>query len=78
MKKLKRAIIKEEYVELTGSFISALILQQFLYWTDRMNDVDTWVEEETARQQKKMRKATLNFHDHMDGYTRQQKTSITN
>jgi len=47
--KLKKAVIKEELVELTGNFISALILNQFLYWTERTKDIDSWIDEENAR-----------------------------
>lgn len=49
MEKLKRVVIKEELVWLTGDFIKAAILQQFLYWTDRMKDVDTYILQENAR-----------------------------
>lgn len=36
MEKLKRVVIKEELVELTGSYKLALVLNQFLYWTERV------------------------------------------
>ena len=36
MKKLKRAVIKEEFVELTGNYKLAILLNQFLYWTERI------------------------------------------
>ena len=38
MRRLKRAVIKEEFVALTGDVIEAL--NQFLYWSDRFNNID--------------------------------------
>ncbi len=46
---LKKAVIREELVALTGDHISALILGQLLYWTERMGDVDAYLEEEQRR-----------------------------
>lgn len=46
VKKLKRAVIKEELVAITGDFINSIILNQFIYWSDRVNDFDSMVEEE--------------------------------
>ena len=34
--KLKRVVIKEEFVELTGNYKLALVLNQLLYWTERV------------------------------------------
>ena len=45
-KKLKRIVIKEELVAITGDFILAVILNQFLYWTERVRDFDKMLEEE--------------------------------
>jgi hypothetical protein len=47
--KLKRAVIKEELVAITGDYVKAILLNQLLYWTDRMYDVDKYLREETAR-----------------------------
>jgi len=47
--KLKRAVIKEELVEITGKFQTALILNQFIYWTERVHDFDKFLEEENRR-----------------------------
>lgn len=47
--KIKKAVIREDLVALTGNHISALILNQFLYWTDRVNDFDLFVKEELER-----------------------------
>ena len=49
MKKLKRAVIKEELVELTGDFRPALILNQFIFWIERMYDTDKYILEEKER-----------------------------
>lgn len=46
MRKLKRVVIKEELVELTGDSVKSLILSQFLYWTDIMNKLDEKKERE--------------------------------
>lgn len=46
---LKRVVIKEELVELTGDLVSALVLNQFLYWGQRVNDFDAFIEEEKER-----------------------------
>ena len=49
---LKRVVIKEELVELTGDFRPAIILNQFIYWTERMKDTDRYIEEEIERASK--------------------------
>lgn len=48
VKKLKRAVIKEEFVTITKDFILAVILNQFIYWSDRVNDFDKMIEEERS------------------------------
>ncbi len=48
-RKLKRVVIKEELVELTGHWRMALILNQFLYWSERHHDFDRFITEEQAR-----------------------------
>jgi hypothetical protein len=48
-KKLKRVPIKEELVALTGCFVKALILQQFVYWSERTRDVDAFLKEEKEK-----------------------------
>ncbi|MGG4109061.1 hypothetical protein AAXB25_34780 [Paenibacillus lautus] len=48
-KKLKRAVIKEELVILTGDFAKALILNQFIYWSERVEDHDRLITEESDR-----------------------------
>lgn len=48
-RKLKRSIIKEELVEITGDYIKAAILNQFIYWSERVSDFDQFIEQENAR-----------------------------
>lgn len=43
------AVIKEEFVALTGDLESAVILNQFLYWQERTRDTDAFVYEESER-----------------------------
>lgn len=49
MDKLKRVVIKEEYVALTGDYRAAIILNQFIYWSERIKDFDKFIEEENER-----------------------------
>jgi len=48
-KKLKRVPIKEELVVITGNHIRAVILQQFIYWSERTKDYDQFVLEEKSQ-----------------------------
>ncbi|WP_179957402.1 helix-turn-helix domain-containing protein [Bacillus paranthracis] len=48
-KKLKRAVIKEELVALTGDFKKAVLLNQLIYWSERVSDYDLFIEEEKKR-----------------------------
>lgn len=48
-KKLKRVVIKEELVELTGNFVKAVILNQLIYWSERIYDFDKFIREEKER-----------------------------
>jgi len=47
--KLKRVVIKEELVTLTGDFTKAVLLNQFIYWSERVKDFDKFIEEEKLR-----------------------------
>ncbi|MCK8824879.1 hypothetical protein [Fuchsiella alkaliacetigena] len=47
--RLKRAVIKEELVALSGDFKKAIILNQFLYWSERVKDFDQFIAEEQER-----------------------------
>jgi DNA-binding MarR family transcriptional regulator len=48
-KKLKRAVLKEELIALVGNHVQAVILNQFIYWSERTKDVDQFLEEERKR-----------------------------
>ena len=52
MEALKRIVIKEELVALTGDYRKAIILNQFLYWTERVKDFDKFIIEEKSRYEK--------------------------
>ncbi|OJW46987.1 MAG: hypothetical protein BGO67_09835 [Alphaproteobacteria bacterium 41-28] len=43
---LKVAVVREELVELTNDPLIAIVLNQLLYWTQRVNDFDLLLEEE--------------------------------
>lgn len=47
--KLKRAVVKEELVAICGDFIDAIILNQFIYWSERVKDFDKFISEEIER-----------------------------
>lgn len=49
MEVLKRVVIKEELVELTKDYRKAILLNQFLYWSQRIRDFDTFIKEENKR-----------------------------
>jgi len=49
MESLKRIVIKEELVALTGDYRKAILLNQFLYWTERVRDFDKFIAEEKIR-----------------------------
>lgn len=49
VRKLKRVVLKEELVALTGCYKQAIILNQFLYWSERVRDFDKLIKEEQAR-----------------------------
>lgn len=48
-KKLRRVVIKEELVELTGDFKSAIVLNQLIYWSERVKDTNKFLKEEVER-----------------------------
>lgn len=49
--KLKRVVIREELQVLTGHWLKALILNQFLHWSERTKDADKYIREESDRLQ---------------------------
>lgn len=49
IKKLKRVVIKEEFVALTNNVTEAIILNQMIYWLERAKDFDMFIEQEKKR-----------------------------
>lgn len=48
-RKLKRIVIKEELVALTGCYKQSIILNQLMYWSERVRDFDKLIVEEQQR-----------------------------
>lgn len=61
MDKLKRVVIKEELVKLTGDVDKAAILNQFIYWSERTKDVDKYILEERNRASKNGEDININL-----------------
>lgn len=49
LKELKRVVVKEEIFELTKDLEKAILLNQFIYWSQRVNDFDKFIDEERER-----------------------------
>lgn len=50
LRKLKRVVIKEEIVAITGGETNlAIVLGQLMYWQERVNDYDQYIDEEEKR-----------------------------
>ena len=49
LRKLKRVVIKEEIVAITGDTNLAIVLGQLMYWQERVNDYDKYIDEEECR-----------------------------
>ena len=56
---LRRVVIKEEYVLLTGDHASAVLLSQIEYWTVRTRDFDRFLAEEKNRSKMEGREIAL-------------------
>ncbi len=63
MEALKRIVIKEELVALTGDYRKAIILNQFLYWTERVKDFDKFIIEEKLRYEKDGEESSLKLQN---------------
>lgn len=59
--RLKRSIVREEIYALTLDALAARILDQFLYWSDRVDDYDQFLEEESRRATRSGEPITANF-----------------
>lgn len=49
--RIKKAVIREDYLAITGDTTEALLLNQLIYWSERMYDTDAYIAEERDRQQ---------------------------
>lgn len=59
MEKLKRAVIKQELVALTGNANRAIVLNQMIYWSERTKDADKFLKDEIARSHMAMGKEEM-------------------
>ena len=48
-RKIRRAVVREDLFAITQDTYRALVLHQFIYWSERMSDVDRYIAEETYR-----------------------------
>lgn len=44
-RRLKRAVIKEEYIVITGDMMESVILNQLIYWSEKVRDFDQFIIE---------------------------------
>lgn len=44
--KIKKAVLREDLLAITGDFRKAIILKQFIYWSERVSDADKFIEKE--------------------------------
>lgn len=56
--KLKRVVIKEEFVAITGNYVDAVLLAQLLYWSERVKDFDLFIQQEIEADRQKADKDT--------------------
>jgi hypothetical protein len=60
-KPVKRVVIKEEYVALTGDYVCAVLLNQMDYWAKRCYDIDKYLTEEKTRAANNSRQPDLPY-----------------
>lgn len=44
--RIKKAVIREDLLSITNDFRKAIILNQFIYWSERVSDADKFIEKE--------------------------------
>ncbi len=44
--KIKKAVLREDLLAITEDFRKAIILKQFIYWSERVSDADKFIEKE--------------------------------
>ena len=62
LNKLKRCVVKEELVALTGNYKNAIVLSQMIYWSERIRDFDKFLEEENRAREKEGFEAKEKYH----------------
>jgi len=50
--KIKKAVLREDLLSITSDFREAIILNQFIYWSERISDADILIEKENEIAQK--------------------------
>lgn len=70
IKKLKRVVVKEELVALTGKVDHAIVLNQFIYWSERVRDIDKYLNEEAERVRKFSDGSTESAEDRLEDLTK--------
>ena len=63
--KIKKAVIREDLLSITNDYRKAIILNQFIYWSERVSDADKFIkkENEIAKKQWRRRKRTFLWLD---------------
>lgn len=44
--RIKKAVIREDLLAITGDYRKAILLNQFIYWSERVSDADKFIEKE--------------------------------
>lgn len=44
--KIRKSVIREDLLAITGDYRKAIILNQFIYWSERVSDADKFIEKE--------------------------------
>lgn len=44
--KIKKVVLREDLLAITGDYRKAIILNQFIYWSERVSDADKFIEQE--------------------------------
>lgn len=44
--KIKKAVIREDLLSITNDYRKAIILNQFIYWSERVSDADKFIKKE--------------------------------
>ena len=44
--RIKKAVIREDLLSITNDYRKAIILNQFIYWSERVSDADKFIQKE--------------------------------